>query len=101
MVTKMMNPRYREVLVAYDVEDNKTRTRMFNQLKDIGLISIQKSVMWGRLLPAEIKLVQRLLLHELDQGSDKAFIHQSRFKEKAQIYGDLPQLGEYDELPIF
>lgn len=63
-----------EVIIAYDIEDNKTRTRLFNQLKDVGMISIQKSVMWGRLLPADIKLAKRILASEIECDSDKAFI---------------------------
>ena len=63
-----------EVLVAYDIENNKTRTRLYNQLKDVGMIPVQKSVMWGRLLPADIKLAKRILASEIDKDTDKAFV---------------------------
>ncbi len=33
-----------EVLVSYDIEDNKNRKKLFEELKDMGLNSIQKSV---------------------------------------------------------
>ena len=33
-----------EVLVTYDIEDNKNRKKLFDKLKDMGLNSIQKSV---------------------------------------------------------
>ncbi|MCT7468282.1 CRISPR-associated endonuclease Cas2 [Aliarcobacter cryaerophilus] len=35
-----------EVLVSYDIEDNKNRKKLFEVLKDMGLNSIQKSVFW-------------------------------------------------------
>lgn len=61
-----------EVLVSYDIEDNKNRKKLFDELKDMGLSSIQKSVFWGHLKVAEI----RVLPHLFDKyclGNDKAF----------------------------
>lgn len=65
---------YREVLVAYDVEDNKRRDRLFKGLKDIGLRPIQLSVFWGMVLGAEEKAIRRLFRNELDRELDRAFI---------------------------
>lgn len=65
---------YREVLVAYDVEDNRRRNRLFKGLKDIGLQPIQLSVFWGIVLGAEEKAIQRLFQKELDRNEDRAFI---------------------------
>ncbi|MFK4751714.1 MULTISPECIES: CRISPR-associated endonuclease Cas2 [Oceanospirillaceae] len=97
-----MNPnRLQEVLVAYDVENNRARTRLHNQLRDLGLISIQKSVMWGRLLPAEISLVKRLFAEELDSGTDRALITKGQIKDKASFYGYVPEMEEYDDDSIF
>ncbi len=64
----------REVLVAYDVEDNKRRSRLHEALKDIGLQPIQYSVFWGLILGAEERAVKRLFRLELDRKTDKAFL---------------------------
>lgn len=90
-----------EVLIAYDIEDNKTRTRLFNQLKDVGMVSVQKSVMWGRLLPADIKLAKRILASEIESETDKAFVLVSKLSENANFYGLTPDFEEYDGHGIF
>ena len=36
-----------QVIVGYDISDTKNRTKMFNDLKDVGLLPIQKSLFWG------------------------------------------------------
>ncbi len=90
-----------EVLISYDIENNKTRTRLFNQLKDVGMISIQKSVMWGRLLPADIKLAKRILANEIESNTDKVFILVSKLSENAKFYGIKPNFEEYDGHGIY
>lgn len=90
-----------EVLISYDIENNKTRTRLFNQLKDVGMISIQKSVMWGRLLPADIKLAKRILANEIESKTDKVFILVSKLSENAKFYGIKPNFEEYDGHGIY
>ena len=62
-----------EVLVSYDIEDTKQRTKLFNKLKDISLTPIQKSVFWGHLNRAEENSVKRLL-RTYCTSNDKAFI---------------------------
>ena len=62
-----------EVLVSYDIEDTRQRTKLFNKLKDISLSPIQKSVFWGHLNKAEENSVKRLL-KEHCSSKDKAFI---------------------------
>ncbi len=76
---------YNEVLVSYDITDTKQRTRLFNQLKDISLIAIQKSVFWGYLNKAEENSVKRLLREHCEK-TDKAFI--ARVKLAEQIRKD-------------
>jgi CRISPR-associated protein Cas2 len=90
-----------EVLIAYDIEDNKTRTRLFNQLKDVGMMPVQKSVMWGRLLPADIKLAKRVLASEIDPGTDRAFVMVSKLSENAVFFGNKPDFEEYDSHGVF
>lgn len=64
---------YAEYLAAYDVEDNRERTRVFDFLKDSGMIPIQKSVFWGYLTPGEARAVLRRL-RELKASTDRAFL---------------------------
>ncbi len=97
----MFKSKTTEVIIAYDIENNKTRTRLFNQLKDVGMVSVQKSVMWGRLLPADIALTKRILKQELNKGSDKAFILISKLSENAIFYGSPMDFSEYDQHAIF
>lgn len=64
---------FHEVLVSYDIENNRQRSRLFRELKDISLVPIQKSVFWGHLNRAEEKAVERLLKKYCAAG-DRAFI---------------------------
>lgn len=89
-----------EVLISYDIEDNKLRTKLCNKLRDVGMITIQKSVMWGRLLPADIKLAKRILQTELDT-SDRAFLLVSKLTEFGHFYGVSPEFEQYDEHAIY
>jgi CRISPR-associated protein Cas2 len=91
----------KEVLVSYDIENNKKRTKLLNQLKDIGMISIQKSVMWGKLLPADIILIKRVLTKELCKDSDKAFILVSKLTQQGHFFGLVPELEVVTEHAIF
>lgn len=97
----MQRRQEREVLISYDIENNKKRTQLLNQLKNIGMISVQKSVMWGRLLPVDIVLARRVLKEELDKDCDKAFILVVKLSEHADFFGQLPALSEYDDHAIF
>ena len=63
-----------EILVAYDIVDTKIRNKVFESLKDYGLVPIQKSVFWGEVLKAERLAVERLMQDELDKEVDKVFI---------------------------
>lgn len=77
-----MNVICNEVLVSYDIEDNKQRKKLHNELKDLGLLAIQKSVFWGHLNKAEESAVRRLFKQYCREG-DKAFV--ARIKLAAQI----------------
>lgn len=93
-------PKTTEVLISYDIENNKTRTKLCNKLRDVGMITIQKSVMWGRLLPADIKLAKRILDTDLET-TDRAFILVSRLSEYGNFYGTQPEFAKYDEHAIY
>lgn len=64
---------YKKYLVCYDIENNKVRSRFFDELKDLGLIPLQKSVFWGDLSQAELQALQRLANDMLDANTDKFF----------------------------
>lgn len=73
---------YLEVIVCYDVALTRRRTKLFKRLKAFGLADIQKSIFWGRLLPAEIQAVRRVFDELLDKDSDKAFILNTHLAEQ-------------------
>ena len=65
---------YSQVIVSYDITDNKKRKKLFDELKDIGLISIQKSVFWGYVLASEKRVIKELFKKYCSVGIDKAFL---------------------------
>jgi len=62
-----------EYIVAYDIEDNKDRTKLFDELKNCGLAPIQKSVFWGFITKAEATSIQKLLEKYTD-NTDRSFM---------------------------
>jgi len=73
VVGALANSIFTPVLVCYDVADQRTRSKLFETLKDFGLVSVQKSVFWGHLNRAEIKSLERELRNRLDRNADRAF----------------------------
>jgi CRISPR-associated protein Cas2 len=65
---------YSQIIVSYDISITKNRTKFFEELKDLGLVSIQKSVMWGYVLVSEKMIIKRLFKKYCDIKVDKAFI---------------------------
>jgi CRISPR-associated protein Cas2 len=65
---------YQEILVTYDISDTKNRNKFFEYLKDVGLVSIQKSVFWGFILPSEKKTIELLIKNHCDIATDKAIV---------------------------
>ncbi|MCX8000232.1 MAG: CRISPR-associated endonuclease Cas2 [Leptospiraceae bacterium] len=65
---------YIEILVCYDIGDDKRRRKFVKELKDVGLQNIQESVFWGRVLNAEIKAILRIMESLLKKEEDKAFL---------------------------
>ena len=72
-----MSKLYNEVLVSYDIEDNRQRNKLFRALKEVALRPVQKSVFWGHLNHAEERAVRRLL-KEFCGKNDRAFIVRAR-----------------------
>jgi CRISPR-associated protein Cas2 len=65
---------YTQVIVSYDISDTKNRNKLTQELKDLGLVSIQKSVMWGYILTSERRVIRGLFKKYCDIEVDKAFI---------------------------
>ena len=64
---------YSQIVVSYDIEDNKNRKKLFEELKDLGLKPIQKSVFWGYLLVSEKRVIKELF-KKYCSDNDKAFL---------------------------
>lgn len=94
---------YKEIVVFYDISDNKKRKKVFDKLKDLGLSPIQESVFWGYVLGSDYKAVLRLIkttedgdkiavvksnlgqnYHENSKGLDQIIMEQH--PDKHQIY---------------
>lgn len=71
----------REVLVCYDVSDNRSRRRLHDALKSLGLIPVQESVFWGFVRKAEQRQMERELQNLLDKATDRAFILPASMRE--------------------
>ncbi len=60
-------------IVAYDIENNKNRTKLYEKLKDMGLIAVQKSVFYGEISKPEIAII-KIYFKEFCNRNDRAFI---------------------------
>jgi len=78
-----MGKLHREILVCYDVECDKRRSKLFEALKDIGLRPIQKSVFWGDATRAEMKAIQREFKRLLDPHMDRAVVVDVHLRDSA------------------
>ena len=70
-----------EVLISYDIEDNKNRKKLFDALKDMSLVSIQKSVFWGHLKVAEIKMLPHIFKKYCGENDKAFFVRANLSKE--------------------
>ncbi|AEE26421.1 CRISPR-associated endonuclease Cas2 [Francisella hispaniensis] len=75
----------KEYLIAYDIEDNRTRTIIYKQLLAYGLKAVQKSVFWGHISIAELNAIKRLFANSLTI-SDKIFITRVNMQEQKLEY---------------
>lgn len=76
-----------EIIVSYDIEDNKKRNSLFETLKDFGLKPVQKSVFWGRVLPAEERAIINELAEILSDETDKGFVIRANLSEQRAKFG--------------
>jgi len=65
---------YSQIIVSYDISNTKKRNKLFEELKDLGLISIQKSVFWGYVLVSEKRIIKELFKIYCEKDTDKAFM---------------------------
>ena len=95
---------HREILVCYDVEGDKRRAKLFDALKDLGLIPLQKSVFWGDVTIAEFKAIQREFLRLLDPKMDRALVVNAHLRDAAarNAFGyaaaDFPPMADHHVL---
>ncbi|CAA6815593.1 MAG: CRISPR-associated endoribonuclease Cas2 [uncultured Campylobacterales bacterium] len=82
---------YTQIIVSYDISNTKNRNKFFEELKDIGLKSIQKSVMWGYILPSEKRIIKNIFKKYCEIKTDKVFI------VNATLDKDLSNSFGYDE----
>lgn len=62
---------YKKYLVCYDIENDKTRKKVFDLLKDLGLIHLQLSIFYGDLNKAEFNAMKYKIKTLLENSSDK------------------------------
>ncbi len=74
-----------EYLVCYDIEDNKIRKKVYNELAKNGLKPMQKSVFWGYLTQAELNGIRRFISH-LVKKEDKTLITRTNFNGRGFSY---------------
>ena len=63
-----------QIIVSYDISDKKKRKKLYEELLDIGLVPIQKSVFWGYALTSEKRVVKNLFKKYCDKDTDRAFV---------------------------
>jgi len=65
---------YQGYLACYDIQDNKNRKKLFEILKDHGLMPLQESVFWGEITRAEHHAILRSTEELLNSDTDKFFM---------------------------
>jgi CRISPR-associated protein Cas2 len=82
---------YTQVIVSYDIANTKNRNKFFDELKDLGLAPIQKSVFWGYIMASEKRIIKELFKKYCEIETDKAFM------VNAVLDKDLDDSFGYDE----
>lgn len=78
------NMSYIEIVVMYDIVNNKKRYKLYEELKDMGLKPIQKSVFWGYVLPNERRNIIELYDKYCDKETDKVIVLNAQLKANIQ-----------------
>ena len=82
---------YTQIIVSYDISNTKSRTKFFEELKDLGLKPIQKSLFWGYVLASEKRIIKTLFKKYCKIETDKAIM------VNATLDKDLNDSFGYDE----
>jgi len=74
----MVSKLFTGTLVCFDISNNRNRTKLCEDLKDLGLERIQESVFYGLLSRPEVKQIKNLLKKYCDikESTDRAFFLQ-------------------------
>jgi CRISPR-associated protein Cas2 len=85
---KVLEPDKKFVIVAYDITQNRRRTRIMKKLKGMGF-HIQKSVFECLLTSGQIEQLRRMLLKEADEKEDtiRLYILPLELKDQVEIIG--------------
>lgn len=65
---------YTQILVAYDISNDKKRRKLFEELKDMGLHPIQKSIFWGNIYIKDKENIIKLYNKYCDIKCDKVIM---------------------------
>ena len=74
-----------EYLICYDIENNKIRKKIYDELARNGLRAVQKSVFWGYLTRAELNSIRRFISNIIDKD-DKSLITRTNFHGRGFSY---------------
>ncbi len=81
-----MSAVYYQVIVSYDLEDTKVRNRLRKDLMGIGLVPVQKSVMWGYLsVPEERAAIEILRMTPRNGVCDSLFLSRSNLESAMDV----------------
>ncbi len=84
-------------VIVYDISDNRTRTRLHNFLRELGIRS-QRSVFECRLDNQEIRQIRKYCLQNLNLEKDSVRIYRvcSRCMNKAVLQGSGVKFSQLD-----
>lgn len=77
---------FHEYMIAYDIEDNKIRRKVFKKLESYGLRNIQFSIFWGFLQGPEIKSIQRFIEQTIAETDKVIFLEVDMRKHRSLGY---------------
>ena len=88
-----------EYMICYDIQNNKKRSKVYNELEKIGLKAVQKSVFWGYLTNAEITSIYCFIKQLVDE-EDRILLTKTNFNGRgfSHLIGHCPEdFKDWDE----
>lgn len=89
-----------EYIVVYDIQKDKIRTKVFERLKDFGLIPVQKSAFLGLLNKAELRELKAYLKETLEEN-DKCLILCGQYTKQIKQFAIGYNLEELNLYKLF